>query len=284
MLNLLRLPIGGRNFETFSEYPVLTGILATALVRGIQRTGTGACPKAIAANAQQKYQRTHSADMNQRTLHELYLRHFAYIVRQARPAALMTSYNKVNGVDTSTHSDLIRRFLREELGVDGIVISDWGGVHGSEVVATGLDLEMPGPPAHVPVAAVRATLERGELTTEELDERATRLLEANLAHAPRPEQPAAVDTPEHRLLARELAEAAITLLKNEDDILPLVPAHLRHIAVIGPNAADDNPSLKPENLITQSQIGDYENSIHNTPRRLSCFRGDSLLCSAGVCY
>lgn len=237
MVNLHRLPVGGRNCETFSEDPYLTGVLAAALVRGIQSTGTGACVKAVACNAQQKFQITHSVVVDPRTLHELYLRHFAYVVREAAPAALMTSYNKINGLDTAAHPGLIKGFIRDELNFNGIVMSDWGGVHGPEVILAGLDLEMPGLPNFATAKAVRAAVDRGALTPAELDAHATRILRANLAYAVRPEQPAALDTPEHRSLAREVAESAITLLKNEKDTLPLDLTRIKRVAVIGPNAA-----------------------------------------------
>ena len=237
MVNLQRLPVGGRNFEAFSEDTCLTSVLGAALIQGIQSTGTGACAKHIAGYAQTKFSRTHSAEIDPRTLRELYLRHFAYIVRHARPAALMTSYNQVNGIHTSAHQPLIGGFVREELGYEGLVMSDWGGVHAADAISAGLDLEMPGPPHFVTPEALQAEINEGRLTLDELNAHAARALAANLAHAIHARQAAALDTPEHRELAREVAEAAITLLKNEGCLLPLKPAHLKRLAVIGPNAA-----------------------------------------------
>lgn len=236
MINLHRLPVGGRNFESFSEDTLLTGILGAAIVAGIQSTGTGACVKHLACYAQTKFSQKHSVEVDQRTLHELYLRHFAHIMRREHPAALMTSYNGINGVDAAAHRHLISEFTREELGYEGLVLSDWGGVHGPEVIAAGLDLEMPGPPKHVTVTTMRQQMRQGALTEDEIDRHATRVLEANFRHAVRPEHPAELDSPAHRLLAREVAEASITLLKN-DGLLPLQTEGLRRIAVIGPNAA-----------------------------------------------
>jgi beta-glucosidase len=237
MVNLQRLPVGGRNFEAFSEDTWLTGVLGAALINGIQSTGTGACAKHVAGYAQTKFSRTHSAEIDERTLNELYLRHFAYIVHHANPASMMTSYNRVNGEHTAAHRQLIGEFIRGELGYAGLVLSDWGGVHGPEVIAAGLDLEMPGPPKYVTVESMQAQIDRGELTQAEIDVHASRVLSANLRHAVQPEQTAELDSPAHRSLARDVAESAITLLKNEDGALPLDPKRLHRIAVIGPNAA-----------------------------------------------
>ncbi|CAM3101115.1 beta-glucosidase [Rariglobus hedericola] len=237
MVNLQRLPVGGRNFETYSEDTFLTAVLGTAMIMGIQDTGTGACAKHIACYGQTKFSHKHSVEVDERTLHELYLRHFDYIVRHANPAAMMTSYNRVNGEDTAAHNHLIREFVRDTLGYDGLVLSDWGGVHGPEVIAAGLDLEMPGPPKHVTAESMYAQIASGALTEDEIDEHAARVLRTNLRHAIRPDQPAELDSPAHRQLAREVAESSITLLKNEDDFLPLNPHRLRRVAVIGPNAA-----------------------------------------------
>ncbi|EIP98974.1 beta-glucosidase-like glycosyl hydrolase [Opitutaceae bacterium TAV1] len=236
MINLIRLPVGGRNFEAWSEDPHHTARLATAFIHGIQSTGTGACAKHLAGYAQTRHSRTHSAEIDPRTLRELYLRHFAAVIREARPALVMTAYNKVNGHDTAAHRGLLQDFLRHELHYEGVTLSDWGGVHDTAVIAAGLDLEMPGPPRHVTSATLAAAIACGDLTHEELDARATRILAASLRHAVRPGQPGELDTPAHRALAREVAESSIVLLKNENAALPLeVP--LRRLAVIGPNAA-----------------------------------------------
>lgn len=237
MVNLQRLPVGGRNFEAYSEDTFLTGVLGAAMITGIQSTGTGACAKHLACYGQTLFSHTHSAEVDERTLHELYLRHFDYIVRHAKPAALMTSYNRVNGEDAAAHNHLIRGFARDTLGYDGLVLSDWGGVHGPEVIAAGLDLEMPGPPKHVTPQSMQVQIASGALTEEEIDEHVARVLKANLRHAVRPDQPAELDSPAHRQLAREVAESSITLLKNKADFLPLNPRRLRRVAVIGPNAA-----------------------------------------------
>lgn len=237
MINLQRLPVGGRNFEAFSEDPILTAELGGALIRGIQGTGTGACAKHLAGYAQIRFSRTHSAEIEDSVLRGLYLRHFARVVRKAKPAAVMTSYNRVNGEHSAACRELLRGFLREELGYGGLVLSDWGGVHGPEVIAAGLDLEMPGPPRHVTTETMRAEVACGALSMDELDAAAARVLDANLCHAVRPDQIAELDSPAHRQLAREVAEGAITLLRNEGDLLPLEPERLRRVAVIGPNAA-----------------------------------------------
>lgn len=237
MVNLQRLPVGGRNFEAYSEDTYLTGVLGAAMVNGIQSTGTGACAKHIACYGQTKFSQTHSVEVDERTLHELYLRHFAYIVANASPTALMTSYNKVNGEDTASHRGLLTDYVRGTLGFDGVIMSDWGGVHDADAILAGLDLEMPGPAKHLAEPAVRRLIEDGRLTLEELDAHVSRILRANLEHAVEVGVHRETDTARHRLLTRKVAESSITLLKNDASVLPLNIPALRRIAVVGPNAA-----------------------------------------------
>src|SRR6201986_4242106 len=145
-INLKRSPLGGRNFEYFSEDPLLAGVLATEWVNGLQSRNVGASLKHFAVNSQETDRMRISADVDERTLRELYLRAFQRVVTQARPWTVMCAYNKVNGVYASQNHWLLTEVLRNEWGYEGVVVSDWGAVADRvAAVAAGLDLTMPGP-------------------------------------------------------------------------------------------------------------------------------------------
>lgn len=165
-VNIKRHPLCGRNFEYFSEDPVVSGELGAAMVRGIQSRGVGACLKHFAANSQEHARMVSDSVVDERTLRELYLAPFEHVVRHARPWSVMTAYNKLNGVYCSEHEWLLREVLRGEWGFDGAVVSDWGAMSSSVAsVRAGLDLCMPGPRrdhARARVEAVRSgELEEG---------------------------------------------------------------------------------------------------------------------------
>ena len=145
-INLKRSPLGGRDFEYFSEDPLLTGVLATEWVRGLQSRGVGASLKHFAVNSQETDRMRVSADVDERTLREMYLRAFQRVVTQAQPWTVMCAYNRVNGVYASQNRWLLTEVLRGEWGFEGLVVSDWGAVADRvAAVAAGLDLTMPGP-------------------------------------------------------------------------------------------------------------------------------------------
>ncbi|MFC1525996.1 glycoside hydrolase family 3 N-terminal domain-containing protein, partial [Candidatus Latescibacterota bacterium] len=241
-VDLHRSPLNGRNYESYSEDPYLAGRLAAAYVRGVQSQGVGACIKHCTANNQQTDQSSTSSEVDERALRELYLRPWELAVREAPPWAIMTSYNLLNGEYTSANRHLLTDIIKNEWGYSGIVVSDWRGVHSAAAAPAGLDLEMPGPGTYLTSEGLGPLLISGELSETDIDDKARRLLRATLrACEPPPpgvDPEGALDTPEHRLLAREVASEAVVLLKNEGDLLPLDPAHVRRIAVIGPNACE----------------------------------------------
>lgn len=228
-VNMKRSPLGGRNFEYFSEDPFLAGEMAAGLINGVQSKGIGTSLKHFAANNQEFQRLTISAEISERTLRENYLAAFEKAVKQAKPWTVMCAYNKVNGTYCSEHHTLLSDILKDEWGFEGFVVSDWGAVH--DRVASlkgGLDLEMPGPQDHR-VQAVVAAVNSGDLDEALLDESVRRILRI-IAKAQETPNGKAFDIDAHHELVRQVANEGMVLLKN-DGLLPLKGAH--HIAVIG---------------------------------------------------
>ncbi|MFE0145724.1 glycoside hydrolase family 3 C-terminal domain-containing protein [Nonomuraea sp. NPDC059007] len=226
-VNIKRSPLCGRNFEYFSEDPRLSGVLGAALVLGIQSQGVGAAVKHFAANNQETDRMRVSAEVDERTLREIYLPAFQHVVTVAKPWMVMSAYNRVNGVYASEHPWLLTEVLREEWGFRGVVVSDWGAVD-DRVAAlwAGLDLEMPTSGRASDASVVKA-VEAGALDQELLDASAARVL-ALVARA----QPGegTFDAGAHHRLAREVAGQCAVLLKN-DGVLPL--GFQDSVAVVG---------------------------------------------------
>jgi beta-glucosidase len=221
-VNIKRTPLCGRNFEYISEDPFVAGVLGTAIVAGIQSQGVGTSLKHFAANNQETDRMRVSADVDERTLREIYLPAFEAIVKNAQPWTVMCSYNKVNGTYASEHHWLLTEVLRDEWAFEGLVVSDWGAVHDRvPALAAGLDLQMPaaGPrPDEQIVAAVRA----GTLDEAVLDVAARRVL--RLVERSLPASRGDFDVDAHHALATEAAAAGSVLLKNDPvDGAPLLP-------------------------------------------------------------
>ncbi len=232
-INIKRSPLCGRNFEYFSEDPVLSGDLGVAYVEGVQSQGVGTSVKHFAANNQETDRMRISAEVDERTLREIYLAAFERVVRTARPWTVMCSYNKINGIYASEHPWLLTEVLRDEWGFDGLVMSDWGAVDDRVAgVAAGLDLEMPssgGVNDDRLVAAVRG----GELSEALLDRSVERLLGLLDRTRPAIEAAGRFDATAHHDLAREVARECAVLLKNDHHLLPLESTAAGSIAVIG---------------------------------------------------
>ncbi|MFM8517558.1 MAG: beta-glucosidase [Nevskiaceae bacterium] len=235
-MNLHRNPLGGRNFEYYSEDPVLSGRLAVAAVRGIQSQGVGATPKHFVANDHEWNRYTLDVQVGARALHELYLRPFEIVVREAKPWALMSSYNKLNGRFTSESPALLTDLLQQQWGFDGVVMTDWyAGTNPLAQMQAGNHLLMPG--TAVQHAALSKAVSEGRLDSATLDRNVTALLElirrtpVFRGHAPS----GAPDLAGHSRLAREAAAAGLVLLQNRA-ALPL--AGTARVALFG-NAGYD---------------------------------------------
>ena len=242
-VNIVRHPLAGRNFEAYSEDPVVSGKIGIAWVKGLQSKGVGASLKHYACNNQEFERFRGSSQIDERTLREIYLPHFEMVVKEAAPYTVMCSYNRINGVYASENGYLLRDILKGEWGFEGLVVSDWTANHTIvDSVKNGLDLEMPGPAKYYG-SLLEDAVNIWQIDETVIDDAARRVLTI-LFKVGKFDDPAAlpagsVNTPEHQSLARVVAEEAITLLKNEGSILPLQPAGIKSIAVIGPNAAED---------------------------------------------
>jgi beta-glucosidase len=237
-INIKRSPLCGRNFEYLSEDPLVAGVLGAAMVAGLQSQGVGASVKHFAANNQETDRLRVSADVDERTLREIYLPAFERVVTQAKPWTVMCSYNRVNGVYASEHPWLLTTVLRDEWGFDGLVVSDWGAVQDRvAALAAGLDLEMP-PSLGVSDVAVAAAVRDGSLAEALLDTAARRVLALVgrvTAGAATPVDP--VDADAQHAIARRAAAESCVLLRNEpvagEALLPLRPAAGDVVAVVG---------------------------------------------------
>ncbi|MCY1140933.1 glycoside hydrolase family 3 C-terminal domain-containing protein [Actinoplanes sp. Pm04-4] len=251
-INLKRTPLGGRNFEYFSEDPVLSGVLATEWVRGLQSKGVGASLKHFAVNNQETDRMTVSADVDERTLREMYLRAFQRVVTQAQPWTVMCAYNKVNGVYASQHHWLLTEVLRDEWGFEGIVVSDWGAVVDRvAALAAGLELTMPGPD-DAGDALVASAVRDGKLPAEVLEAAVARI-RALVDKAVK--TTGTYDAEAHHALAREIAARAIVLLKNDDEILPL-RTEGQSLAVLGEFARTPRYQGGGSSQITPTRLDD----------------------------
>jgi beta-glucosidase len=237
---IIRTPLGGRTFESFAEDPHLAARLTAAYVRGVQSRGVASCVKHFACNDQEHERMSISAEVDERTLREVHLVPFEAAVVEAGAWAIMSAYNKVNGTYCGEHDVLLGRILKDEWGFDGVVVSDWLGTHSTvEATLAGLDVEMPGPPSFLG-AKLAAAVEAGEVDGAVVTEHARRIVRLaertgaiGATAAPEAEE----DDPGRRAVARELAVAGTVLLRN-DGVLPLEPATVRRVALIGPNARD----------------------------------------------
>ena len=235
-LNIKRSPLCGRNFEYFSEDPYLSGKMAAAYIRGIQRMGVAACPKHFAVNSQELRRMAMDAVIDERTLREIYLTGFEIAVKEGKSKAIMSSYNRVNGTYANENKHLLTDILREEWGFDGMVVSDWGGSNDAvKAVEAGANLEMPNCGYGSAREIVKAVKD-GTLSESVLDERVCELVKVIMdlkehKNTGRDEKHSGFNREEHHRLAKRAAAESMVLLKNEASILPL--DRNKKLAIIG---------------------------------------------------
>ncbi|KAH9894597.1 glycoside hydrolase family 3 protein [Xylariomycetidae sp. FL2044] len=234
-----RHPLGGRNFESFSEDPLLTGKLASNYIQGLQSKGVAATIKHFVGNEQETHRLTIDSVVMERPLRELYLRPFEIAVREAKPWAVMSSYNLVNGTHADMNMHTLNDILRGEWGYDGTVVSDWGGTNSTAgAVKAGCDIEFPYSTKWRFDKVLKA-IDEGQLTIDDIDvaaENVLTLVERTKGDDMSTEEPEREDDREEtRALIRKAGAEGLTLLKNEGQILP-INAKTTKVAVIGPNA------------------------------------------------
>ncbi|NLO36323.1 MAG: glycosyl hydrolase, partial [Clostridiaceae bacterium] len=229
--NLKRTPLGGRNFEYFSEDPLLTGKLAAAFIRGAEQTGAGTSLKHFACNNQEYKRFVSDSQVDARSLRELYLAGFETAVTEGRPASVMCAYNKINGTHCSDNHWLLDEVLRQDWGFQGAVITDWGALHDrARAFAAGCDMAMSGGSAFMEKAAARAAAS-GDLAAQAVDRSAGRVLKLVLRSDQATKKPTPIERTRHHELARRAAQERAVLLKNDDSLLPL--EHPGDVVLIG---------------------------------------------------
>jgi len=236
-VNIKRHPGGGRVFEYWSEDPFLTARLATAFCQGIQEGGhVGCCVKHVAVNNQESHRFVVNAVVDERTAHEIYLRHFEYIIKNAQPASVMCAYNRINGVYCSEHAQLFTELMRNQWRYNGIVMTDWGATNSRVAgIAAGIDLEMPGS-FGVHDLSVAKALEEGHISMEQVNACCKRMLQLMQKFpCSRSDEEAAesfpLDWTRQNKVAKEAAIECAVLLKNDNECLPI--PNSSSIAIIG---------------------------------------------------
>ena len=243
-INIARHPLGGRNFESMGEDPMLTAALATAYITGVQDEGVGACAKHFIANDVEWHRLTVSSEVSEAVLREVYFAPFEAAV-EADVWTIMSSYPMLNGVYCTANKWLLTDVLRDQWNFNGLVMSDWGATHETVgPISAGLDLEMPGP-ATAFGERLRQAIAEGQVDLADLDQRALHVIQlaeraGRLGHLEE-EPERSIDLPEERALARSAAATGMVLLRNNGGasgrpVLPFELSALTSVAVIGPNA------------------------------------------------
>jgi beta-glucosidase len=216
-INLKRSPLGGRNFEYYSEDPYLTKEMAVAFVNGVQSEGVAGCIKHFGLNEQETMRRFVDTIVDERTMHEMYLYPFRKVIEEANPRMVMSAYNKLNGTYASESKTLLKDVLRDQWHYDGVVISDWGAVQDKvQSIKNGMNVEMPGPSSFE--ADVYEALQNGVLTEEDIDASLKPLFNLQKHHHLKPLNNLSFN--DHHHIAKQVADESIVLLEN-DGVLPL---------------------------------------------------------------
>lgn len=218
-LNIKRNPMCGRNFEYFSEDPLVSGKMASSFVKGVQSLGVGACVKHFAANNQETARFINNSIIDERTLREIYLAGFETVIKEAKPYCVMASYNKLNGKHATENKWLLTDVLRDEWKYDGLVMSDWNATNSRvEGIKAGLDLDMPGARGFFD-NEIKEALNNNEISEEDIDKAINNL--KNLSDKVSKRNKEKYDISSNKSLAEEVALESMVLLRNEDNFLPL---------------------------------------------------------------
>ena len=266
-INIQRIPTGGRTYEYLSEDPLLSGMLAVAYTRGSQDDGTAVCLKHYALNNQEDYRGFVDVRISDRAMHEIYLRPFEMAVREADAWGLMAAYNKVNGRWCSENEQLLTTILRQQWGFQGMVISDWGGVHSTvDAVTAGMNVEMPG--SRFMGQALLDSVRAGKVSEDVINQRVREILRVRFTVNPINKALAnsmPVGNAEEMATALEVARRSIVLLKNRplptspvgEGLLPLTAEKLRLLHTTSPSRGREEVSIAVvgENAVTTLALG-----------------------------
>lgn len=249
-VNIYRTPLNGRNFEYMGEDPFLAAHMVVPYIKGVQSNGVAACVKHFALNNQETDRHKVNVNVDDRTLYEIYLPAFKAAVQEGQAWAIMGSYNKYKGEHCCHNHYLLNDILRKEWGFEGVVISDWGGVHDTkQAIMNGLDMEFGSWTNGLTWGKSNAydnyylaipylnMIQKGEVGTKELDEKVSRILRLSFLTTMNRNRPyGSLGTQEHALAGRKIAEEGIVLLQNKNNVLPIDLSKTKKIAVIGENA------------------------------------------------
>ena len=273
-MNIKRSPLCGRDFEYYSEDPLVSSEMAGALVRGVQSKNIGTSPKHFMANNQEYHRMTSSSEMDERTMREIYLASFEGMVKKEKPWTIMNSYNKLNGTYLCENKEMLTDVLRNEWGFDGYVMTDWGAMNDRvEALKAGCNLEMPASGGESDEEIV-AAVTNGELDEAVLDARCEEFLNIVFRYEENRDAEAKFDLERDHEIARQIAEECIVLLKNEGNLLPL--SSEKKTAFIGKYAAEPRyqgggsshiNSFKVESAMDAAKSFDYINAENITYAR-----------------
>ena len=239
-INIKRSPLAGRNFEYFSEDPILSGKLGAAYINGVQSQGVGATAKHYVANNVETQRMWANSNVDERTLQEVYMTPFEIAVKEAQPWSVMACYNRVQGEYGTESVRLLTDKLKNEWGFKGFVVSDWDAVVDRvQGIRAGMHLEMPGKPARITNKMIVEAIKNNELDEKQLDAVVKDILRIVFLAQDNQQEPTDIKVEEHHQLARKVAAEAMTLLKNSKKLLPLDKSQYKKIAVIGEFA--ENP-------------------------------------------
>ena len=258
-LNMKRSPLCGRNFEYFSEDPILAGKMAAAYIKGIQSKHVYACPKHFAVNSRETRRMAMNAVVDERTLREIYLTAFEIAVKEGGAKSIMSAYNEVNGTYANENKHLLVDILREEWGFDGLVVTDWGASNDHTAgVKCQSNVEMPNPGLDS-AREILESLKEGRITEEEIDLAITPVVEAAIYFAENKRKD--FDKEAHHLVAKRVASESAVLLKNEEDILPLKPG--TKVALRGPFVNKPRYQGAGSSQVNATKVETIENEIDN---------------------
>lgn len=255
-VNIHRIALGGRNFESFSEDPYVAGKIGAAYTRGVQSERVAVSVKHFATNNQEQNRHTVNSVVDERALREIYLPAFKRIVEEADPWTIMAAYNRLNGEFCCHNPFLLDQILKKEWGYKGLVVSDWAAVHGVDAVMKGTDIEMPGP---VHAAEKLEAYKKGEITPERLDANVRRILRIMIKTGViggRENTKDGLGSARNKAVARRVAEEGLVLLKNDKNVLPFDRKKIKKLAVIGPNVKEGragglgSSKVEPEYIVT----------------------------------